>query len=65
MSGISGFMIVCLALLPVLTAYASANPALVSSPTDRACWSTGEDGEIIYSAPLVIDCLPDNPKCGV
>ncbi|KAG9570800.1 hypothetical protein KCU71_g1134, partial [Aureobasidium melanogenum] len=61
----SKFMIVCIVVLAILAAFTSANPTLVSAPSDRECWSINENGEIIYSAPLVIDCLPNDTTCGV
>ncbi|KAG9661822.1 hypothetical protein KCU95_g3425, partial [Aureobasidium melanogenum] len=65
MQGLPGLMVVCMVILAILAAFASANPALVSAPSDQSLWSTSEEGGFIYSAPLIIDCLPNDTTCGV
>ncbi|KAG9672529.1 hypothetical protein KCU99_g610, partial [Aureobasidium melanogenum] len=60
-----GLMVVCMFILAIFVAFASANPALVSAPSDQERWSTNEDGEAVYLAPLVIDCLSNDNTCGV
>ncbi|KEQ64071.1 uncharacterized protein M437DRAFT_45271 [Aureobasidium melanogenum CBS 110374] len=58
-------MIIWIAIVAILAAFASAYPGLVSLPSDRACWTTNENGETTYVAPLVIDCLPNDTTCGI
>lgn len=58
-------MIVWLAALAILAAFASANSALMSTRPDQACWTTDEDSETTYLAPHDVDCLPDDTTCGI
>ncbi|KAH0362602.1 putative histidine kinase HHK19p, partial [Aureobasidium melanogenum] len=65
MRTLSGRMIMWTAIFAILAAFASASPGLVSTPPDQACWTTNDNGETIYQALLVIDCLPDDTTCGI